>query len=78
MPTYTLSPGDPPEGEEVVDNVGVLELDVVDVSVGLTVEGQGRRLALRADGVGPLAPQLATAPDLQVDVQYGTRMVVTI
>ena len=72
--TNPLCPRDPPVREEVVDNVGVLELDVVDVSVGLTVEGQCRGLALGADGGWPRGVGRTTTSDLQINIVQGCKL----
>lgn len=71
---HALVPRDPPVVEEPLHQVGVLEHDVVHVTVGLSVEGDGRGLTLGADPFGPRWVLLTPTLDPAADVVQGYKL----
>lgn len=56
-----LVPGYAPVVQKSLDQVGILKHDVVDVPIGLAIQGNGVGLALAADALGPRRVILAAA-----------------
>lgn len=57
-----------PVVEESLNDLGVLKHNIVDVAIGLSVQGDGRRLALGTDALGPWRMLAAAGLDAAVDV----------